>query len=193
MKFQCLENQRHRGLPSLSSFTSPRKQFVRVTHLLPQPQDLEALKVVERPALGDPVLVLGPRALGELLLDLGGLPGLADDTVAGSTGELGDDDRGEGQVGKSDGVARDGLVLGGGGTVDEDLLMVSPRFLLLVLPRWVPTPRCGWGFSTYALVVDDLNDRGKLALVLAGCEEHNTADLDESPLRCLDLCVTHCD
>lgn len=54
--------------------------------------------------------------------------------------------------------------------------------------------RGGWrqGRSTYALVVDDLDDGGKLALKGALGEEDDTADLDEPPLRCLDLCVTHC-
>ena len=46
---------------------------------------------------------------------------------------------------------------------------------------------------TYALVVDDLNNSGELLSVDAGAEEDDTADLDESPLAGLDVCVTHFD
>lgn len=46
---------------------------------------------------------------------------------------------------------------------------------------------------TYALVVDDLDNSGELLGVDAGAEEDDTADLDESPLAGLDVCVTHFD
>lgn len=46
--------------------------------------------------------------------------------------------------------------------------------------------------ETYALVVDDLNNRGQLAVGRSSVDECNSADLHESPCRCLDLCVTHC-
>ena len=46
---------------------------------------------------------------------------------------------------------------------------------------------------TYALVVDDLDNSGELLSVDAGAEEDDTADLDESPLAGLDVCVTHFD
>lgn len=59
------------------------------------------------------------------------------------------------------------------------------------MPRLKPRGRQN-GRSTYALVVDDLDDGGELALIGALSEEDDTADLDEPPLRCLDLCVTHC-
>jgi hypothetical protein len=44
---------------------------------------------------------------------------------------------------------------------------------------------------TYALVVDDLDNSSELLGVDAGAEEDDTADLDESPLAGLDVCVTH--
>lgn len=100
---------------------SPSLSDSRATNLLPQPHDLEALEVVQRPALGDPVLVLRPCALAELLLDLGGLPDLLNGTVASTTGELGDDDGSQGQVGERSGVAGHDLVGGGTGSIDEDL------------------------------------------------------------------------
>lgn len=46
---------------------------------------------------------------------------------------------------------------------------------------------------TYALVVDDLDNSGELLSVGTGAEEDDTADLDESPLAGLDVCVTHFD
>lgn len=42
-------------------------------------------------------------------------------------------------------------------------------------------------------MVDDLNNSGELLSVDAGAEEDDTADLDESPLAGLDVCVTHFD
>lgn len=161
------------------------------TNLLPQPHDLEALEVVERPALGDSVLVLRPCALAELLLDLGGLPDLLNDTVASTAGELGDDDGSQGQVGEGRSVTGHSLLGGGSGAIDENL-----RECEYSTPYFGDraAQHDGWrrGRSTYALVVDDLDDGGKPALEGALGEEDHTADLNEPPLRCLDLCVTHC-
>ena len=42
-------------------------------------------------------------------------------------------------------------------------------------------------------MVDDLDDSGELLGVRTGAEEDDTADLDESPLAGLDVCVTHFD
>ena len=42
-------------------------------------------------------------------------------------------------------------------------------------------------------MVDDLDNSGELLSVGTGAEEDDTADLDESPLAGLDVCVTHFD
>lgn len=41
--------------------------------------------------------------------------------------------------------------------------------------------------KTYALVVDDLNNGGELAILGSSIDEHNTADLNESPSGSFDL------
>jgi len=46
--------------------------------------------------------------------------------------------------------------------------------------------------ETYPLVVDDLDNSGELASEWASGEKNDTANLDQSPLGCLDLSVTHC-
>jgi hypothetical protein len=45
--------------------------------------------------------------------------------------------------------------------------------------------------NPYTLVVDDLNDGGEPALVLAFVEEDDTADLDQPPGARCDIGVTH--
>lgn len=45
---------------------------------------------------------------------------------------------------------------------------------------------------TYTLVVDDLNNGDELAVVGALCEDGDTANLDQSPVACRNLCVAHC-
>lgn len=60
--------------------------------------------------------------------------------------------------------------------------------LLLLLLRLSPSRP--W-FVTYALVVDDLGNDGESAGVWSSAEEDDTADLDQSPLACLDVCVAH--
>ena len=101
-------NLRH-ALPDLESL------------LLPQPQDLEPLKVCEFPSPGAASPALGPCALGPLLVDVGGLPLLLDGAGASCERDLGDDDVSEGDVSEGGGVTGDEAGLVCGGTVDEDL------------------------------------------------------------------------
>lgn len=95
------------------------------TYLLSQSEDLEALKVGQvLPPLGA-LSVLRVVALGPLAIDLVLLPQLLHGTSAGSTGELGDNEVGEGSVGERKDVTRDDLLLFGGGTVNQDLIANS--------------------------------------------------------------------
>ena len=91
------------------------------THLLPEAHNLEALEVVEVSPLGDLLALLGVVAAVELLLDLLGLPLLLEGDGASSAGELLEDEAGERQARERSGVARDGGLDGGSGTLNEDL------------------------------------------------------------------------
>jgi hypothetical protein len=99
------------------AFHSPPFQ----THLLPEAHDLEALEVVEVSPLGLLSALLGVVAVVELALDLLGLELLLEGDGASATGELLDDEAGEGQVRERSGVAGDGGLDGGSGTLNEDL------------------------------------------------------------------------
>lgn len=92
-----------------------------VTHLLPQLHDLEPLEVVQLPPLLERSALLGPGALVELLLDLVLLPLLRNVADTGGTGQLGDDDRGERELGEGDFLTGNGGLLGG--TINKDLLL----------------------------------------------------------------------
>lgn len=92
-----------------------------ITHLLPEAHDLEALEVVEVPPLGDLLALLGVVGVVELALDLLGLPLLLEGDGASSAGELLKNEAGERQVRERGGVARDGGLDGGSGTLNEDL------------------------------------------------------------------------
>lgn len=59
------------------------------------------------------------------------------------------------------------------------------------LPTSGTAPANPGGFSTYALVVDDLDNGGKLASVRAVVDEENAADLDLRPLGSDDADITH--
>jgi hypothetical protein len=117
-----------------------------ITHLLPELHNLEALEVVELLPLLELGALLGPGALGPLLVNLLLLPLLGNETTSGSAGKLGDDDRGERHLGKGDCVAWDGCVLGR--TVNEHLASCERR--------------AGTGIAriSYTLVVDDLDNGG---------------------------------
>lgn len=92
------------------------------------------------------------------------------------------------------GVARDVLFAVGGGALYKDLeggvsLVVLPPF---PCPRSVSAKAQGQGDETYALVVDDLDNGNELSEVGPLCEDCDTADLDQSPVACRNLCVAHC-
>lgn len=155
--------------------TSPRES---VTHLLPQLQDLEPLEVVQLPPLLERSALLGPGALVELLLDLVLLPLLRNVTDTGGAGQLGDDDRSEGELGEGNFLTGDGGLLGG--TINKDLCLSAAAFL-----------RCSLCRAAYALVVDDLDNGGQTTLVDTLVEEDDTADLDQPPGARCDVGVTH--
>lgn len=107
-----------------------RKKKGQETHLLPEPENLEALKVGQvLPPVGT-LGLLGVVALGPLAIDLVLLPQLLDGTSAGRARELGNDEVGEGGVVESEDVTGDDLLLFGGRTVNEDLfdILVSAVF-----------------------------------------------------------------
>lgn len=88
-----------------------------VSPLLLQDHDLEAVEVGQPTAELAGSDLLSPGRLSPLVGDTSLLPVLGDDTGAGTTGKLGDDDGGEGNVSESDGLAGDtGL-----GAVNKDL------------------------------------------------------------------------
>lgn len=89
------------------------------TYLLPHLHDLESLKVVQASPLLHRCALLGPCALVELLLNLGLFPLLRDVADTGGAGQLGDDDRCEGELRKRDLLSGDGGLLGG--TINKHL------------------------------------------------------------------------
>jgi hypothetical protein len=91
------------------------------TDLLPEAHDLEALEVVQVPPLGGLLTLLGEVAVVELALDLLGLPLLLQGDGAGSAGELLENEAGERQNRERGGVAGDGGLNGGSGTLNKDL------------------------------------------------------------------------
>ena len=95
--------------------------WISATYLLPQLHDLEPLEVVQLPPLLERSALLGPGALVELLLDLVLLPLLRDVANTGSTRQLGDNNRGKGELGKGDFLTGDRGLLGR--TINKDLLL----------------------------------------------------------------------
>lgn len=101
--------------------------------LLLQAQDLESVKVGQVAALLLLVLGLGPAALLPLGVDLGLLPELLDDTGAGGTGQLLDDERCEEDLRKADSLSGDDELGVGRGTVNQNLDSQSISQLLIAL------------------------------------------------------------
>lgn len=93
----------------------------RATYLLPHLHDLEPLEVVQSSPLLHRCALLGPCALIELLLDLGLFPLLRNVTYTGGTGELGDDNGGEGELCECDLLSGNGGLLGG--TINKHLCL----------------------------------------------------------------------
>ena len=89
--------------------------------LLPQLHNFEPLEVVQLPPCLELSTLLCPGARGELLVDLVSLPLLLDNANAGSTGELRNDNRGEGEVGERSSVSGNGSIRGR--AVNEDTLV----------------------------------------------------------------------
>lgn len=100
----------------LSRVESPCK-----THLLPQPHNLEALKVVELPPPDTPLTALGPGAVVPPALNIGRLPQLLQGSGTGGARELLNDDGSEGDVGDRNGLAGDNVLLLRVRGLDQDL------------------------------------------------------------------------
>lgn len=94
---------------SLPYFESP---------LLPEHQNLESVKVGQSSSGFPRSNLLGPTGSGPFSVHIGFLPVFLDDSRAGSTGNLGNGDRGQGDVGESDGLTGDTGCLG---SINEDL------------------------------------------------------------------------
>lgn len=107
------------------------------------------------------------------------LPLLCNEATSGGARELGNDDRGEGDLGESDGLAGHWGVLGR--AVDEHLSSCERR------------ARSNIAIAAYTLVVDDLDDGGYPSIVLAAAEDDDAADLDQPPGARCDISVTHFD
>lgn len=92
------------------------------TYLLLESHNLEAIEVGQvlppLSALG----LLGVVALSPLAVDLVSLPELGDRAGASRTGQLGDDEGGQGGVGESEDMTGDDLLVVGGGAVNQDLI-----------------------------------------------------------------------
>ncbi len=163
--------------------------------LLLQPHNLEPVEVGERLAALLLELLLGPVALGPLGVNTSGLPRLLDGTRPRAAGELVDNDRREEGVGELDDAAGGGELVVCGGAVDESLLsnvLVSVPCIHNTRPGPKSPSRCCFlspavGGSTYALVVDDLDNGGQAAAL----ELEHTANLDATPARRSDLDRCH--
>jgi len=116
----------------------------RATDLLPQLQDLESLKVVELLPLLVLSALLCPCGLRPLLVHLSLRPCRLDGADSSAAGELGENDRGERQVGEGCGLARDTAVLRG--AVNQHLAHCEPCTEVSIAQ------------FPYPLVVDDLDD-----------------------------------
>jgi len=161
--------------------------------LLLQPHNLEPVEVGERLAALLLELLLGPVALGPLGVNTGSLPRLLDGTRPRAAGELVDNDRREESAGELDDAAGGGELVVCGGAINESLL----SNVLVLCPMHhhntsqVPS-RCFLvaresGGSTYALVVDDLDNGGQAAAL----KLENTANLDATPARRSDIDRCH--
>ena len=171
------------------------------TYLLSQSEDLEALKVGQvLPPLGA-LSVLRVVALSPLAIDLVLLPQLLDGTSAGSTGELGDNEVGEGSVGERKDVTGDDLLLFGGGTVNQDLSLRTVNIVSCTSCTAFPailhvSSHAGVDFVekvTYTAVVNDLDNSGQLAGVRTTADEDQTANLNQLPLSKRDIDFGHGD
>lgn len=106
------------------SHSLPRRNQDSNTYLLSQAEDLEALKVGQvLPPVGA-LSLLDVVALSPFAVDLVLLPQLPHGAGAGSTGELRDDEVGEGGLGERKDVTGDDLLLFGGRTINQDLFAI---------------------------------------------------------------------
>lgn len=97
------------------------------TYLLAEAENLEALEVGQVLAALRAVGALSEGALGPLAINLVLSPELLHGTGTGSTGELGNGEVSEGGVGERKNVTGNSLLLLGGGTVDQDLILMSVK------------------------------------------------------------------
>lgn len=124
------------------SHSLPHRNQGSNTYLLSQAEDLEALKVGQvLPPVGA-LSLLDVVALGPLAVDLVLLPQLSHGASAGSTGELGDDEVGEGGLGERKDVTGDDLLLFGGRTINQDLFAKFCQNHILPIQSISPSNIC---------------------------------------------------
>jgi len=94
---------------------------------------------------------------------------------------------------------RGGLLISSIALYNSRTVSIAVVLLLPVLIQDVPlfhassyfSPPDGYPRHTYTLVVNDLGNSSETSFVFARCEENDTADLNEAPLRCGNVSFTH--
>ena len=112
------------GLFCILSVGSVRLRYAIVlssTHLLSQAHNLEALEVGELLALDGALAVLGPGAVVPGAVNTNLLPESLKGSVTGGAGKLLNDDGSQREIREGGGVAGDGSLGVGRGTLDKDL------------------------------------------------------------------------
>lgn len=109
------------------------------TYLLPQPHDLEALKVVQLLPPRRLLHLLRVGASGPLGINISRLPLLLQGRGSSSSWELGNDDIGERQALESSGMTWNGELLDRRWAIYEDLQKCEPRIALIQFAA-IPSP-----------------------------------------------------
>lgn len=112
---------------------------IEMTYLLPELQDLEALKVIELLPLLVLSALLCPAAFRPLAVHFRLFPCLLHSANSGAAGKLGENNRGERQVSEGCGVSGNGAILGG--SVNEHLPYREQTEG--IYNHGVPIPACG--------------------------------------------------
>ena len=153
------------------------------TCLLSQPQNLESLEISQ---CSSPLLLstlLSPSTLLPFFLNAGLLPLRLNHTSSCSPRKLLENKRSENELCESDWLT---------GNCGLGVCWWSVDKSLFSSQYSTPNPMIHCN-STYALVINDFNNSCQFAVGRTTVDKNHTADLYQSPWRCLDLCVTHYD
>lgn len=107
---RCSQNKTERAKGKLCLGDLGQSLALLESALLLEAQDLEALEVGQSGPLGLHVALLGPVGVLELLVDLFLRPQLLDGGRPGGTGQAGDDEVGQDNIGERNSLAGDGKV-----------------------------------------------------------------------------------